>query len=204
MPNCSSRGHPTGWWLPILQKAHALMDRAARAGWERLASEHGVKPACGPGCAHCCRGVIPVSAPELAGAFWYAAGHCPGADRLGIERRLRGRAPGECPFLLGGNCSVYPMRFLACRQFFVFGRACAAGEDVWETRGRDIPRPHREKKLKALAELAALYGVEPPAAASFLERFVRDVSAPLHRWDLSRPDAIVDDLEEGWLRYSKV
>lgn len=188
---------PLRQWLAVLKKAYALMDRAAGKGVADMALRHPAGLACRPGCAHCCRGVIPVSAPELAGAFLYAAQNCSGGDRHRIERRLQERPFGECPFLLNEKCAVYPARFLACRQFFIFGRACAAGEDVWYTRRGDIPAPGQDDKHKAFALLASFYACVPHSGAP--GRFIEGVSAPLHLWNLRRPEAIIDDLERGRL-----
>lgn len=87
----------------------------------------------------------------------------------------------------------------------MFGKACATDENVWETRHDDIPHPDYPIKQKALALLAAIYGVEPRDAADahFLERFVKDVSAPLHLWNMSQPGAIIADVEERRLRYCR-
>jgi uncharacterized protein len=199
------RGQKTDHWLPVLQKAYTIMDRAARIGLKRMAQTHAGTQACRVGCANCCRGVIPASAPELAGGLWYVGERCSGSERSRIEPRLHRRPLGECPFLLNEKCAIYPVRFLACRQFFMFGQACTASEDVWETRRNDIPRPDHQEKLKAFAVLAALYGIEPKHAIDprFLERFIRDVSAPLHLWNLSAPRLILADLEERRLHYEQ-
>lgn len=191
-------------WLPLLRKAHAIIDAAANVGLEHMARTQGGTLACRSGCAHCCRGVIPVSAPELAGAFMHMTACCSGADQARIRQRLVRRPLGECPFVLDGKCAVYPLRFFACRQFFMFGAACMEDEDVWATRRQDIPRPGRQEKLRAFGLLATLYGVtaEFPAPRTFLDRFIRDVSAPLHLWDLSRPETIIASLDQGRLRYS--
>jgi len=121
-----------------------------------------------------------------------------------IAHRLLRRPQGECPFLLDGRCAVYPLRFFACRQFFIFGAACAADEDVWETRREDIPCPGRQAKLQAFALLATLYEAEGrgPGQAAFLDRFIRDVSAPLHLWNLCQPETIIAGLDQAHLRYA--
>ena len=205
LPMRLQHGHPPGHWLPILKKAYTVVDRASINGIKHMALTRPDTIACRAGCAHCCRGVIPVSAPELAGAFWYVAEHCSGSERYRVEPRLLQRPFGECPFLIDEKCVIYPVRFFACRQFFMFGQACTANEDVWKTRRNDIPRPDHQEKLKAFALLAGLYGVEPQRTirAKFLERFIRDVSAPLHLWDLSHPRVIVADLEERRLNFGQ-
>ena len=181
------------------------MDQAARLGLERMPPPHQGQLACGPGCAHCCRGTIPVSAPELAGALRHMAGQCSAPQRLRLERNLRQRVADQCPFLIDEKCGVYAMRFFACRQFFIFGQPCRANENVWETRNGDIPRPDRTTKHKALLALATLYNVASPdkETPSFLHTFIMDVSPPLSQWDLRNPHKILAAMDEHILHYRK-
>jgi Fe-S-cluster containining protein len=58
-------------------------------------------------------------------------------DRL-IPRFQNYRKNTECPFLLDGKCSVYPLRPLACRIFYVFQIPCGIGEDPIISRPIDV------------------------------------------------------------------
>lgn len=192
-------------WLSTLQKMHALVDRAVSISRKEVFTSHGLSTACAKGCNHCCRHVIPASAPELAGALWHLGEHVPGAVRSHVRENLHIEHRTACPFLHNEVCSVYPMRFMACRQFMVYDHPCSAGENVWETRPQDLLLPAPGPKMEAFALLATLYGVElqHPPDPVFLRRFVMDVSAPLHMWNLNTSALILAELEQGMLHYPK-
>ena len=184
---------------------YALVDQAVSLARKEVLATQGLATACARGCCHCCRHTIPASAPEMAGALWYLAERTPGGVRSPVRENLHRANRTVCPFLHGSVCSVYPMRFMACRQFMVFTIPCAAGEDIWQTRHQDILVPAPGPKAQAFAQLATLYGVElqAPLDHAFLRRFVMDVSPPLHMWNLNAPDLIIKELEQGMLQYPK-
>ena len=187
-------------WLAGIHKVQALLDRASDAGIARMTVTSGGAPACRPGCDQCCReSYIPVNAPEIGAALLHLLERTPGPGRGRVLERLRERPGGQCPFLIDSGCSIYTDRFLACRQFHVFGEPCRDGGNIWELRPQDIPRPDPKKRLEGLRALAAL-SVEPPAnmTALWLEAFLQRVSPPLHCWDLRSPQrllALLDNAE---------
>jgi hypothetical protein len=192
-------------WLPTLLKAHALVDRAVKLSLDREYAATGRRPACTKGCDDCCRHVIPVSAPEIGGALWHLAER--GSPRLREKVRQHFAAPraNACPFLVDAACAVYPLRFMACRQFVIFNAPCPGNADVSLTRGGDLLTPDFPLKMQAFAQLATLYGVAPGAAleANFLREFIMAVSAPIQAWDFAKSDMILVTLEKNLLRYQK-
>jgi len=190
-------------WLTGVRKAQALLDAAAALGIARMrraGGPGGPVLACRSGCDQCCReSVIPVSAPEVGAALTHLLERTPGPVRGRVLRNLRERQDGQCPFLLDCTCSVYADRFLACRQFHIFGAPCLDGGNVWTLRHADIPRPDPEKRLQALRVLASLSGA--PVAGmtpAWLEDFLIQVSPPLHSWDMHSPRrllALLDDAQ---------
>ncbi|WP_051272626.1 YkgJ family cysteine cluster protein [Fundidesulfovibrio putealis] len=200
-------GQPPKSWLTGIRKAQALLDAAARLGIARMAHAEGpggAGLACRPGCDQCCReSVIPVSAPEVGAALTHLLERTPGPVRGLVLARLRGRKDGECPFLLDSTCSVYADRFLACRQFHIFGAPCRDGGNVWELRRADIPFPDPEIRLQGLRVLASLSGV--PAedmTPGWLEDFLKQVSPPLHSWDLRSPRGLLALLDDAQVQGS--
>lgn len=190
-------------WLTGIRKVQSLLDAATGIGIDRMrraGGPGGAGLACRPGCDQCCReSIIPVSAPEVGAALVHLLERTPGPTRGRVLRNLRERQDGQCPFLLESTCSVYADRFLACRQFHIFGAPCLDGGNVWTLRRADIPRPDPDKRLQALRVLASLSG-EPAEGMTpdWLEDFLKQVSPSLHSWDLRSPRrllALLDDAQ---------
>ncbi len=139
------RLHP---WLTILVDVYNL---AERVNDELLAAckRRGLVVACSCGCDTCCRNQkILVTNLELSGITWYVM------EKLDRELRQRLRVQlaksigaHGCPFLVDGVCSVYPVRPLTCRQFFVQCTPCTLDEDVSISRPQDIVRPTPESVI---------------------------------------------------------
>lgn len=150
--------HP---WLARLLDAYHISDTAARADLEREAQRRGHALACGPGCRNCCVDqVIPVSEFEVLGIWWYASEILEGPPQEELKLRLLGHGPvGECAFLVGGRCAVYPMRPFICRQYHVFRQPCGPGENVYDTRPRDVFRAAQDCARELAWQIIPLYGV---------------------------------------------
>jgi uncharacterized protein len=77
-----------------------------------------------------------------------------------VAGQLRAHAPGSpCPFLVDGSCSVHPMRPIACRQFNVFDRVCAEGEDAFHSRRADVLTPIGRFADRAFDRMLPFYGI---------------------------------------------
>jgi len=151
-------------WLSPLLDGYAVTDRGVNEAVAREEKE-GRALACARGCASCCRShtTIPVYPLELVGLTWYASEKLEGATRDKVKTQLRAHASGEpCPFLVEGVCSIHPLRPMACRQFNVFGQACAEGEDAYYSRREDVLTPIQKYADEAFMTMLPFYGVNDP------------------------------------------
>lgn len=149
-------------WLPLLLEGYALTDAGVSEAIGRE-QKQGRALACHKGCAACCRShtTIPVYPLELIGITWYAVEKIEGPVREKLKQQLRDHKKGEsCPLLVDDACSVHPLRPMACRQFNVFGRVCAAGEDAYYTRRADVLTPLRDYADAAFDVMLPFYGVK--------------------------------------------
>ncbi len=64
----------------------------------------------------------------------------------------------SCPFLVNKECSIYPLRPIACREFHIIGKPCTAGEDPIKSRQEDIWTPSRNVARKTAMELLRFFG----------------------------------------------
>lgn len=194
-------------WLGVLKRVQCLIDKATELNIKKRLETCGDKPACGVGCCECCKDhVIPVSAPEICGAMWYLGTVVSGVIKETVLKNIMNRNRVDCPFLVEGVCAVYPFRFLACRQFHVYGTRCIGHEDVIALRPGDILYPDNDVKKKALLLLSTLYNVNSELIVDelFLKKFIMDVSAPIHLWDISCVDKLLFQLENNMLHYRVV
>lgn len=151
--------HP---WLGALLDAYHEIDLGVHEAVRRE-ERQGRALACGRGCAACCRSHkdIPVYPLELMGLYWYCNERLTGELRERLRQQLTNyTSGGACPFLVDDACSVHPMRPMACRQFNVFDRVCAEGEDAFHTRRKDVMTPIARFADAAFDRLLPFYGVK--------------------------------------------
>ena len=151
--------HP---WLSRLLEAYYITDQGVAEGIRR-ATERGRTLACARGCAACCRAhtTIPVYPLELVGISWYVTEKLHGEPRAQLKQQLRDYSNlTGCPFLIEDVCSIHPLRPMACRQFNVFGRVCAEGEDAYYTRRQDVLTPISKYTDRAFDVTLPFYGIE--------------------------------------------
>lgn len=148
-------------WLAPLLDAYHTTDQGVAEGIRR-AQAQGRRLACARGCAACCRShtTIPVYPLELIGMTWYATEQVRGPVRERLKQQLRDHRnrPG-CPFLVDEACAIHPMRPMACRQFNVFDRMCAEGEDAYYTRRADVLTPIKRFSDDAFYTMLPFYGI---------------------------------------------
>jgi Fe-S-cluster containining protein len=149
-------------WLPMLLDAYHMTDQGVAEGVRREQAQ-GRRLACARGCAACCRShtTVPVYPLELIGMTWYATEQVQGPARERLKQQLRDHStrPG-CPFLIDEACAIHPMRPMACRQFNVFDRVCAEGEDAYYTRRADVLTPIKRFSDDAFYMMMPFYGVQ--------------------------------------------
>ncbi len=147
-------------WLGPLLDAYALVD-----GGVAVVVEHEVRagrgvPACGEGCHSCCSQPIPVTSLEVLGVCWYLQNKAGADERRVMARRLAAYRPvAECPMLLDRRCVVHPMRPVICRDYNIFGRPCAEGEDPSRSRPGDLMTPLRSVVDEAYGLMLPYYGI---------------------------------------------
>ena len=169
--------------LSLLLDAYAIVDMGVR----EAVLAHGRETACCAGCFQCCFQPIPVSPLEALALHWQMRHRLKPEMRRLLERSLvscQGRSKDvflPCPFLWDGVCQVYALRPVACRQYMVFSRPCAQGEDAARDRPQDVLAPRNDRMLEALSRTLPWYaGREPlpPAQAAPKEvwQFFRSVT----------------------------
>ncbi len=149
-------------WLSPLLNAYYIVDKGiAEAIRREKKRKRGV--ACAKGCSNCCRThkTIPVYPLELVGISWYVIEKVSGNEREILKSNLRYYKENEpCPFLLNGSCIIHPMRPVSCRQFIVFSKPCAEGEDPYYTRIKDVLMPPKNYIEEAFFIMLPFYGVK--------------------------------------------
>lgn len=183
-------------WLPLLMKCYAAMDRSVSAALCRHESP-GERLACSAGCSQCCNQPIPASLPEMAGAVWRLRTACDRLVQKTVIAALLATNINRCPFLVNDRCSVYSLRFLACRGYGVFGSPCLPGEDPWENRQGDLLRVDPEGKLLALTMLASLLGYDSGPDPDTLRGIIMRFSPPVQIWVCSQPDLFIQVMDKG-------
>lgn len=154
-------------WLPMLLDVHAIIDKGISTAVREHEKKHKVKIACTKGCGNCCHTHkdIPVYPLELVGIYWFVVEKIVAPVRGVLKRQLLDHGTGAaCPFLIGGDCSIHPLRPMACRQFNVFGTPCAQGEDPFYTRRNDVLTPIQSCTDKAFSIMLPFHGVTGEAA----------------------------------------
>lgn len=142
---------------------------------------------CKKGCSNCCKNpTVPFTEPELIGISWYAAEKLTGSIRARVKQRLYDHeATVECPFLIDDDCSVYEVRPLICRQFYVKNIRCVQYEDIVSNRPQDIVAPI---ELIVKASLMRLLDFWPYAATLDKEHalesgVMQDITVNMHEYD---------------------
>lgn len=176
-------------WLPILLDSYVIADYERQLDIKNEMARRGEDIACHKACFNCCTShEIPITAFELTGISWYYSEVCEADIRKQIKPRLLNHNRiVECPFLLNTICSIYPVRPLACRDFFVFGNPCKKGEDPFVTRPHDMLPINRD-----VSKYVALRFLDFPAfdcstmekkQKAFHEGIIVNSRRPMHELD---------------------
>ena len=148
-------------WLTCLLDTYHTIDVGTSLELELEQDKRKQTIACHRGCFHCClKPEVPITEPEIWGLSWWANEKLPGKDKESIASQLlQCREKTTCPFLLEKLCSVYPVRPIACRIFYIFGNPCAPEEDPWEGRRPDIWTHSTYIGMRAAMTLLPLFGI---------------------------------------------
>ena len=149
-------------WLPMLLDAYAVADEGIMTAVRARTAETGERLACSKGCDACCstHRDIPVYPLELVGIYWFVVEMLTGQSRESVKKQLATLGGDDsCPFLVDGACAIHPLRPMACRQFNVFNRPCAEGEDAFHSRRQDVLTPLQEYTDRAFAIMLPFYGI---------------------------------------------
>lgn len=150
--------------------------------------ERGAKVACGRGCFVCCLNAeVPVMQHEVRAILWFLTSEISDDVRERIKPRMLGHEDSpECPFLLEGACSIYPVRPLGCRDFVVFRKPCGPGEDIAISRPHDIfTAPASMGRKVGLRVLDAVREWPDPREkqAAFEAGVIPQLTRPMHTID---------------------
>lgn len=167
-------------WLPLLLNAYATIDKGVAAAVKREERDRKVSLACVKGCSSCCatHRDIPLYPLEIMGIFWYVVEKIVEPLRSVLRDRLSEHtAEKPCPFLVDRACSIHPLRPMACRQFNVFSRPCAEGEDPYYTRRDDVLSPLQDFTDQAFSIMLPFHGItDSRAQAEFIRnRFMHTI-----------------------------
>jgi Fe-S-cluster containining protein len=150
------------WLAPFLDTYYDTDRRIA----SYIAKKPTLRVACKAKCAACCKSnAILLNEEEIKGISWYLNELLSEAEKAPIRERIAEYQPGqlECIFLIGDMCSIYPVRPLTCRTFFVLNKPCLTGEDILKTRIDDIlklPQPLLHDSIRPLLKFWG-YGTKP-------------------------------------------
>lgn len=175
-------------WLPMLLQAYYQNDLGTYQEMQGLLSKVTAKIACQKGCYKCCiNQTVPITQIELMGISWYVS---EGISDLNLKEKLHSQMIQHknnqaCPFLLNGECAIYPLRPIACREFHVLRNPCASGEDVLLTRPGDIWGPSRAIGRKTATKLLPFYGFKKPREIemAFEAGFIHENTQNMHLID---------------------
>jgi len=149
------------------------------------------KIACHKGCHECClKYDVPVCQIEIAGISWFVSEIITEPSlREKLKNQLKEHTSSlQCPFLVDGSCSIYPMRRVACREYFVFGKPCVKNEDAFRTRPDSVWGPSRSVARKTAIKMLPYFGFmsETERIAAFENGFIHKNSISMHEYDWLR------------------
>ncbi|HEX4230583.1 MAG TPA: YkgJ family cysteine cluster protein [Bryobacteraceae bacterium] len=105
----------------------------------------GLRFACQRGCTKCCevRGFVYLTEDDLRHAAAFLGMTAVGFEAKYVVRfrhllRLRKPRNAQCHFLLGGGCSIHPVKPTQCR-LFPFWPELVDDREAWQETGRSCP-----------------------------------------------------------------
>jgi hypothetical protein len=149
-------------WLPMLLDAYAIADTGIAVALRDAEKKQKKKLACGKGCGNCCE-----------------------------HQRDLPLYPHE---LVGidGSCSIHPMRPIGCRQFNVFTKPCARGEDPYYTRREDVLVPISDYTDRAFAAVLPFYDMKREGDLTRAVKLVRSQIMNLQTFNWNKLVALIE------------
>ena len=175
-------------WLSMLLDAYNVNDIGVYKELKIERKQHKKNIACYKGCFKCClKPDVPICEIEIAGVSWYSSELISDSTiRIKLKEQLRDHKKSfQCPFLVEGVCSIYPMRPLACREYFVFGVPCSDDEQPELTRPHDVWSPSRNVARKSALKILPFFGFyeESEKIRVFEDGFIHKNSVSMHKYD---------------------
>ena len=163
-------------WLSILLDAYHLTDAGIEVELAEEIKRRNQQPGCHRGCLNCClKANVPISQLERAGIAWFVTAKLSGDARRILEDQLQWHKDiPHCPFIVDSLCSIYPVRPLACRIFYVFGTPCESASSISTTRKADIWTHSRDLARRVAMIILPFYGIKAKAEKikAFKEGFI--------------------------------
>ena len=178
-------------WLSMLLDAYHVNNWGTSKELKLEIQKRKQKPACHKSCHNCClRPEAPISEIELNGISWFVSEKIDDKElRSQLKTQLiNHEETTRCPFLIFEVCSIYPLRPIACREFFVFGKPCDVDEQIIETRREDVWSPSRNTARKTAFKILPYYGFNSEAdkLKAYEDGFIHRKSMPMHSCDWKR------------------
>jgi len=175
-------------WLPMLLDAYYINDIGTQKELKYEIKIRKQKMACKKGCHICClKPDVPICELEINGISWYVSEKVENPEiRKMLNKQLsESNIHVECPFLVQKSCSIYPVRPLACREFYVFGKPCKFEEDPFIYRPNDIWSSSRKVARKSALKILPFYGITDTEEKikAYEMGFIASKSKPMHKCD---------------------
>lgn len=176
-------------WLKPLLDTYELFEKEYPQYIKQENTKRQKQIACSKGCSVCCKNPkVPILPFEIMGLSWYLTELMEETKKEIILEQIKNhKSTLQCPFLLNEECSIYPVRPIACRIFYIYGTQCLLNEDIIETRFNDILMPSREIGLKSAYILLPLFGIKDKKEQelAFFSGFIENQTVMMHdlNWD---------------------
>ncbi|OGW32434.1 MAG: hypothetical protein A3J81_04820 [Nitrospirae bacterium RIFOXYB2_FULL_43_5] len=186
--------------MSLLLDSYAIIDEGLSVAIVKEEAGRNRELACKESCDICCRvnKDIPVYPIELVGIYWFATEKAEQALRETLKKQLSSHTKNDpCSFLINGSCSIHVIRPISCRQFNVFNKPCAEGEDPYHTRRDDVLTPIEDYTKKAFLATLPFYGItDEKEQIHFIENnLIHAQVVNLQAYDWKKLVKIMDDFD---------
>lgn len=160
------------------------------------------KIGCHKGCYNCCLNpVVPITEIELRGISWYVSEIITDSDvRDNLKAQMQHhKGHLSCPFLVNRECSIYPLRPIACREFHIIGEPCTEGENPSKSRPEDIWTPSRKIARKTAMKLLPAFGfsTQREMLDAYEDGYIHRNSRDMHAIDWSEMVKVMNHFDSA-------